>query len=135
VKGNRTYLNLAAIGETIEWFPEYQIDLGPPTDRLPKNNDISQYWNATWGVYVRHFAHGMVLVNSINAQDGIAPTPITLDKTYYQVVGDVATSADVPVPANGIPDSNNKLLYQAVKGLTVCNDCDAILLDHPPNNN
>jgi hypothetical protein len=133
VKGNHTYLNLAAIGETIEWFPEYDIDLGPPTDPLPKNNDITKYWNATWGVYVRHYAHGMVLVNSINAQDGIAPTPITLDKTYYEVVGDVATSADVPVPANGIPDSNNKLLYQAVKGLTVCNDCAAILLDHPPS--
>ncbi len=132
VKGSHTYLNLAAIGETIEWFPEYDINLGPPIDPLPKNNDITKFWNANWGVYVRHYAHGMVLVNSINAEDGIAPTPITLDKTYYEVVGDVATSADVPVPANGIPDSNNQLLYQAVKGLTVCNDCAAILLDQPP---
>jgi len=133
VKGDHTYLNLDALGMTLAWWPEDSIDLGPPTDPLPKNNDITKFWNANWGVYVRHYAHGMVLVNPINAADGIAPTPITLDKTYYEVAGDVASSADAVVPANGIPDSNNKLLYQAVKGLTVCNDCAAILLDHPPS--
>lgn len=132
VKGSHTYLNLDAVGETIEWFPEYTIDLGPAIDPLPKNNDITKFYNASWGVYVRHFAKGMVLVNSTNAADGIAPIPITLDKTYYEVVGDVNSSADVPVPANGIPDSGNALVYQAVKGLTVCNDCAAILLNQPP---
>jgi hypothetical protein len=129
VKGHRTYLNLDALGETIQWWPEYDIDLGPPVDPLPTNNDITKFYNANWGVYVRHYAHGMVLVNPNNSNSS---NPITLDKTYYEVVGDVGTSADALVPANGIPDSNNKLLYQAVKGLTVCNDCAAILLNQPP---
>jgi len=135
VKGDHTYLNLDALGMTLAWWPEYSIDLGPPIDPLPKNNDISKFWNANWGVYVRHYAKGMVLVNPINASDGVAPTPITLNKTYYEVAGDVDTSADAEVPANGIPDSGNALTYQAVKGLTVCNDCAAILLDHPPQHN
>lgn len=130
IKGRHTYLNLDATGQTLEWWPEYAIDLGAPIDPLPSNNDITKFWNAKWGVYVRHYANGMVLVNSTNASDGIAPTPITLDKTYYEVVGDVNSSADVPVPPNGIP--TNTLTYQAVKGLTVCNDCAAILLNHPP---
>jgi Hypothetical glycosyl hydrolase family 15 len=34
IKGTRTYINLDT-GLDPEWFPEYTIDLGPPTDPLP----------------------------------------------------------------------------------------------------
>lgn len=129
VKGSHTYLNLDGLGETIQWWPEYDIDLGPPIDPLPTNNDITKFYNANWGVYVRHYAHGMVLVNPKNSNSS---NPITLDKTYYEVIGDVGTSADALVPANGIPDSGNKLVYQAVAGLTLNPDTAAILLDQPP---
>jgi hypothetical protein len=132
VKGRHTYVNLDAQGGvldglTLQWWPEYEIDLGLPIDPLPADNDITKFWNADWGVYVRHYEHGMVLVNSINASDGVPPAPITLDKTYYEVVNDAGGGA---VPANGIPMGT--LTYQAVSGLTVCSDCAAILLDHEP---
>ena len=130
VKGRHTYVNLDAqggdlTGLLLQWWPEYQIDLGPPTDPLPSN--IATYWNASWGVYVRHYKNGMVLVNPTNASDGISPTPITLDKTYYQVVNDGNGGL---VPADG--SSPGQLTYQAVKGLTVCSDCAAILLNREP---
>ncbi len=86
--------------------------------RLPTS--ISTYWNASWGVYVRHYKNGVVLVNP-NATDS---NPITLDHTYYQVVNDGDGGV---VPADG--STPGTLTYQAVKGLTVCSDCAAILLD------
>jgi hypothetical protein len=133
VKGHHTYLNLAAQGGNdiageLQWWPDYQIDLGPPTDPLP--SDISAYWNANWGVYERHYQNGIVLVNPTSNDSGL----ITLPQTYYQVVGD-GNSSGANVPPNGTP--TNALTYQAVQSvdLAVCNYgpyCAAVLLNSPP---
>jgi lysophospholipase L1-like esterase len=60
VKGRHSYLDVEYSMEP-EYFPEYDIDLGPPLDELPAN--IDGYFNSAWGVYNRHYANGLVLVN------------------------------------------------------------------------
>lgn len=60
VKGRFTYPNMDT-GLDPEWFPEYGVPLGAPTDPLPAT--IATFFSAPWQVYVRHFANGMVLVN------------------------------------------------------------------------
>lgn len=59
IKGSRTFLNMD-IGVEPHWFPEYQIDLGPPLAPAPSNiNALLQ----PSGLYVRQFTHGTVAVN------------------------------------------------------------------------
>jgi hypothetical protein len=57
VKGNRTYLDYFASGP-LEWYPEWGIDLGAPTNTGMTVDDLLQ-----GGVYQRTFANGTVLVN------------------------------------------------------------------------
>jgi hypothetical protein len=59
-KGHHTYLNMFQ-NSSLEWYPEYTVDLGA-YDAEPVA-DLSSYWNATWKVYQRGFANGIVLVN------------------------------------------------------------------------
>jgi hypothetical protein len=121
IKGHHTYLNLDAEGFSLQWWPEYQLQLGPPVDPLP--TQISTYWNASWNVYVRHYQNGIVLVNPTSNDSG----PITLNSTYYQVVGDAGGGV---VPASGA--APGLLSYQAVSSPDVCSDCAAILLYGQP---
>jgi hypothetical protein len=118
VKGSHTYLNLETSGQP-EWFPEYGIDLGKATDALPQ--DISALWNAAWGVYVRHFEKGMVLVNP-----GSGTHTFNLSGTFYRV----NPSGGGVVPSNGALPGN--LSYTAVTSLTLNAHQAAILLDQNP---
>jgi hypothetical protein len=60
VRGDHTYLNMD-IGQAPEWFPEYRIDVGASMTATPA--DIAELWRPDWGVYVRGFTRGMVIVN------------------------------------------------------------------------
>ncbi len=60
VKGNHSYINFEYAMEP-EYFPEYDIDPGPPLDPLP--TDIDDLFEETWGVYVRRYEKGLVLIN------------------------------------------------------------------------
>jgi hypothetical protein len=88
VKGLHTYVNLDAYGQQIQWFPEYEIDLGAAVDPLP--GQIAALLDATSNLYVRHYAKGRVLVNP-----GASTLSATFNTTYYQVTpqggGTVAT--------------------------------------------
>jgi len=88
-KGNLSYLNMFK-NNSLEWYPEYTVALGA-YDQAPVA-DLSQYWNATWGVYQRNFANGMVLVNP-----GTKSVGVPLDGTYYLV----ASSGGGAVPSSG----------------------------------
>ncbi len=144
IKGNHTYLNIAASGgsdpggSTLQWWPDYMIDLGRPIEPLPRNNDITKLWNAKWNVFERRFEKGIVMVNSTANDTGV----ITLPHTYYQVIGD-GNSGGAVVPADpsttGWP-TRNALAYQAVTTIDLagCNadpnmtPCAAVLLDKLP---
>lgn len=60
-KGEHSYINID-IGYEPEYFPEYRIDLGPAQTGLPE--DIDELYNSDWGVYVRRFQKGLVLLNN-----------------------------------------------------------------------
>lgn len=58
-KGEKSYVNmLADQGNGFEWYPEYDVDLGPYISVPNTIDDLA--WN---GVYRRDFEHGFVLVN------------------------------------------------------------------------
>lgn len=120
IKGRYTYINLET-SDNPEWFPEYAIDLGAPTDALPA--DISGYWHPTWNVYVRHYAGGMVLVNP----SATTRTINNLGATYYRVV----PSGGGDVPANGVAPGT--LNYVAVTSLTL-DPYQAAILTLPASN-
>jgi hypothetical protein len=60
VKGKYSYVNIE-YGFEPEYFPEYEIDLGKPEEGLPA--DIDELFNRRWGVYVRRYENGLVLLN------------------------------------------------------------------------
>lgn len=62
-KGPRSYLCLE-MGPEPEWFPEYDLDLGAPTDALPGSVDE---FRLPSGLYRRRFERGVVLVNPTDA--------------------------------------------------------------------
>jgi hypothetical protein len=116
VKGAHTYVNMMSFGTVVQWFPEYAIDLGAPTDALP--SDISTYLDATSNVYVRHYTKGLVLVNP----SGSAHTA-TLSTTYYQVV----PSGGGVVPADGFTPGS--LSTSAVTSVNLAAHTAAVLLN------
>jgi len=118
VKGRYTYINLET-SMNPEWFPEYAIDLGAPTDALPAS--ISAYLHPTWNVYVRRYAKGMVLVNPTTTARAI-----NLGATYYRAV----PSGGGEVPASG--NAPGSLSYTAISSLTLDAHRAAILLNQLP---
>ena len=118
VKGSSTYINLET-SMVPEWFPEYGLNLGAPLDPLP--GDISSYRNPAWGVYVRHYSRGMVLVNPEAASH-----TINLGATYMRAV----PSGGGPVPASGV--AHGSLSYQSTAALTLAPHQAAILLNQAP---
>ena len=85
VRGARTYLFYFA-GSTLEWYPEWELDLGAPTTTAVTVDDL-----AMGGVYRRDFANGIVLVNPSSA-----PVTVALGGTFQHVVvsGGGAVAAD-----------------------------------------
>jgi len=118
VKGKYTYINLET-SDMPEWFPEYAIDLGAPTDALPV--EISAYLDPTWNVYVRPYSKGMVLVNPTDASH-----TVNLGAMYYRV----APSGGGEVPPSGVAPGS--LSYQAVTSVTLNAHQAAILLNQSP---
>src|SRR5262245_25756333 len=92
LKGDQTYLNID-YGGGVQYYPEYQLDLGTPTTPLPGN--VSGYlWN---GVYRRDFQNGFVLVNP-----GSTTYTLNLGGTFQQVQGHGGgTMTDAQIDANG----------------------------------
>ena len=72
----------------LQYFPEYDIDLGSPVDDLIMQND---------SLFVRNFEHGMVLVNphSNNSRS------YTLSKVYYKIVPQNGGLIDADVDYDG----------------------------------
>lgn len=105
VKGHHTYLDYFANqggSMSLEWYPEWGIDLGAPT--TPATTDVSTLMSG--GVYRRDFAKGSVLVNPASA-------PVTVTITGNQVV----PMGGGPVDSTGATPGS--LAMNAVTSVTV----------------
>lgn len=114
VKGARTYVNLET-NEEPEWYPEYGVNLGAPVDPLPAS--VTSFLNRSWGLYVRRYQGGMVLVNPSDAAR----------------TADLGGMYGLAVPSGGgiVPESGNApgtLSFRAVSSVTVPAHGAAILL-------
>jgi len=116
LKGSHTYINLEMSGLP-EWYPEYNIDLGAPLDPLPAQIDA---YRQAGGVYVRHFARGLVAVNPDSSSHTLA-----MSGTLYRVT----PGGGGPVPASGVPTGS--LSTTAITQLTLPPHQAAVLLNAP----
>ncbi|HEX4947057.1 MAG TPA: putative glycoside hydrolase [Blastocatellia bacterium] len=115
VKGARTFVNLE-LGQEPEWFPEYDIPIGSPTDSLPVN--VDGWRDAATGLYRRSYSNGMVLVNPTNTT-----LTMNLGKTYYLA----RASGGGYLPADGVPTGS--INYQATNAITLTAGTAAILVN------
>jgi hypothetical protein len=98
IKGDRTYVNLE-VASAPEWFPEYDVDLGPAQAPPPQRVEQLQQQS----VYARRYAHGLVVVNPGDTQ-----TTYRLDRTYTLLTphgGGVVPDSGTPPPAWGLARS------------------------------
>jgi hypothetical protein len=106
VKGNYTYVNID-MGFEPEYFPEYEVNLGKQQESLP--SDIDDFFHEEWGVFLRRYQKGLVLVN---------PSPsskkIVLPHLYKLVLPQGGGS----VPLHG-DVSQWKIRYRLVKKVTL----------------
>jgi len=131
VKGNYTYLNLDAKGQSLEWWPEYNIPIGAPTQALPSTaTGISGFWDSSWNAYKRRYSNGIVLVNPTASDSGT----INLGGTYYLATDDLDPANGHLVPADGVPTSSITYTVVTSVDLAPCPSnpngtiCAAILL-------
>ena len=124
IKGNRTYLNID-IGEQPEWWPEYDIPIGAPTEGAGAT--IAGLYDAANQVYRRRFDNGFVLVNPTNPWDGSGVTrTVSLRGTYYLA----QTSGGGDVPESG--DPTGAVSYSPVTQVTLPPYTAAVLLNSRP---
>jgi hypothetical protein len=115
VKGSHTYINLET-SQLPEWFPEYDLDLGPAID--PLASDVSSLLAFDGVSYLRRFANGLVVVNPTGS-----PTSVALDGVYQRAV----PSGGGPVSADGVPSGS--LSFEAVDTAVLGPHTAAILLN------
>ncbi len=101
-KGPKSYLFMYS-GSTLEWYPEYDLDLGAYVD-MPANVD-SLVWN---GVYRRNFEKGMVLVNP-SGSNMVVNLGTTYNLAQFQGGG--------AIPVDG--SRAGSITYQSVNQVTI----------------
>ncbi len=80
VKGARTYLNLLSSADVaLEYYPEYQIDLGGARGAFPSG--LAALWDEDWGVYRRDYDKGVAVANPTAAEVRVP----NLGATYWRV--------------------------------------------------
>ena len=112
VKGARTYVAYFVGGLPLEWYPEWDIDLGQPLSSAATLDELARH-----GVYRRDYTAGTVLVN---------PSPravrVALGRTFRRVdfVGGGAVGPD------GVP--SGRLTYTRVRTIELAPTSAEILL-------
>jgi hypothetical protein len=105
IKSGQSFINVPSTSSQLCWWPEYNIQLGAPTQTLP--TDISAYALAN-GLYLRHYQFGYVIVNptgSAMTYTFAANDPRNL--VAFSGGGDVDANGNVPAgsltytPQNG----------------------------------
>lgn len=120
VKGSRSFINLD-VGLEPEWFPEYDIDIGSPSQPLPSR--VNGLLDPAWGVYRRDYSDGIVLVNP-----GPATRSFSLGRTYYRV----SPQGGGVLPPEGRPPEW-RVRSDRVTSITLVPQEGVVLLNrHPP---
>ncbi|HWZ88154.1 MAG TPA: putative glycoside hydrolase, partial [Polyangiaceae bacterium] len=112
VKSHHTYLDYFSGGGPFEWYPEWQVDLGAPTNTGMQASDLLKS-----GVYRRDFAKGSVLVNP-----SAAAVVVDLGGTFQRVVPSGGGAVDTAGTAPG------SLSMQAVTSVSVAATSAEIVL-------
>jgi hypothetical protein len=112
VKGHHTYLDYFSSAGPLEWYPEWEVDLGAPITTGASVSDLLK-----GGVYRRDFANGSVLVNPSSA-----PVTVALGGTFQHVVASGGGAVDATGNASGM------LSMQAVTSLDVAATSAEIIL-------
>jgi hypothetical protein len=83
LKGDHTYINMlgAPTSSGLEWYPEYQVNLGAPQDPGGMPTTVAGYYDPASGLYRRFFEHGIVLVNNTDTTQVYDP-----GQTMQQVI-------------------------------------------------
>ncbi len=95
IKGAHTYLGMIDHGLEVEWYPEYEFQLGPYA--APPPASISGLYDPVAQVYVREYQMGRVLVNPQGT-----PRTVVLGAEFVRLVG---TGGGVVSPA-GVPQGS-----------------------------
>jgi Hypothetical glycosyl hydrolase family 15 len=66
LKGDHTYINMygAVTGTRLQWYPEYQVNLGAAQDPGGMPTTVDGYYDPGSQLYIRQFQNGLVLVNN-----------------------------------------------------------------------
>ena len=108
VKGNHTYLNLCVGGQSqASWYPEYEIDLGAPTQTHQIPDTLFTPWKESIDkallnykegeLFIRRFEKGLVI---LNPHKSAQPYNVPGDKPYQAAV----ISGGGTVPETGLGD-------------------------------
>ena len=120
VRGNYTYLNSCISGQSqASWYPEYEIDLGAPTQTSVISDILFTPWKESidkallnykeGNLFIRKFEKGIVILNpNKTAQQYTVPT----DKSYQMAV----ISGGGTVPVSGIGGLAYSLKWTDVSG-------------------
>jgi hypothetical protein len=103
-----------------EWFPEYSIPLGQPTESAPL--EVDDLLLPQEQVYSRRYTNGLVFVNPSNSSQAV-----TLDRSYYQAI----PSGGGIVPLDG-DLSEWRVDYQSVDSVMIQPNEAVILLKARP---
>lgn len=113
IKDKHTYINMD-LGFELEWFPEYEINIGRPVSRAPSNTK-SLYTRQR--VYRRVYTNGWALLNPTNSS-----RTIRLGRYLFQVVPSGGGFVDNEGRVSG------KLSYRKVNKITLRPGTGTVLL-------
>lgn len=120
IKGDHTMVNMMA-ADSLEWYPEYAINLGTDATALPAN--VDSYVSAGWGgLYRRDFQRGVVVVNPT----GSTITVPALGRTYWRAT----PAGGGAVPTSGVAPGS--VSYAPVTSLSLASNTAAILMLQNP---
>jgi hypothetical protein len=117
IKNQNSFINIA--DGTVNWFPEYEIDLGDQSAVPTSMNAIRVAGSGSGALFKRDYSNGMVLCNTFT---GVLSYTLT-GSNWYKVV----TSGGGSVDANGNIASES-ITYVPVAGSVSVNPSDCMIL-------
>lgn len=139
LKRHRSYVNIGGAGGGVYWWPEYDIDLGPPLDAAKASDPdglgplglVDSLAADVEGVYLRKFRKGWVLVNALRSgsEDLRRVVNLPAGRTFFRVT----PSGGGAVGRDGKLRRPGKLTYTKVTGrITLPELTGAVLLYEIP---